>query len=732
MDTKSKSSRRFRIGIIIAVLLLVAAVNVCLFPEVKKKAEASLPQQNSGLEDEVDKGSAFALYKGAYVLYTEFLEGQQGQPANRTGFFVPNIAQMGNVSVFGGLESTEEYVEYEYYDYIAEWSDEFEHYRSRVDYYATNGIHSVKNTDSSLENVLHDDFDTEDKQNKLNTEYEYLIVLNFDENGMMSVDVKKTTNLTAESLIKVFLQADRYNEIRQCAKDNGDVFEPVKDFQVVYGIPWDGYILDTVDHYMSGYYLLKQNGAGAMYRISFVLIMLFLVVMSSKKIWKNDDLPDYLPAWRDMEIGLAGFFSCFLLGDLYIDIAFDFPYSTQNGWNDVTAFRALQTYVGVLAIFALMFVSGLMLYPVFTLGVKEYVIRYSLIYQIFPWVKSTWKKFVDEMEHLDFHAKSTKTIIKIVVANFLVLAVLMCMWMFGIIGLIVYSIVLFFLLKRYYNKISTNYEILMKGTSRIADGDLDTVITEDIGVFEPFKEELAKIQNGFKKAVEEEVKSQRLKTELITNVSHDLKTPLTAITTYVALLKKEDITEEERKSYIDTLEKKSLRLKVLIEDLFEVSKATSNNITLDLMDVDVINLMKQVSIEHTDSFEKMGLQVKWNVPGEKVVLKLDNQKTYRIFENLFVNIEKYAMQNSRVYIDVICGDENVTITIKNMSAIELNVRPEELTERFVRGDKSRNTEGSGLGLAIAKSFTEAQKGTLDISVDGDLFKVVITWKLMYT
>ena len=232
-----------------------------------------------------------------------------------------------------------------------------------------------------------------------------------------------------------------------------------------------------------------------------------------------------------------------------------------------------------------------------------------------------------------------------------------------------------------------------------------------------------------RKSLEKVSRSDQLRVDLITNVSHDLKTPLTAITTYIELLKKEDITEEERKSYIETLEKKSLRLKVLIEDLFEVSKATTNNITLNLMDVDVVNLMKQVSVEHADKFEKMGMQLRWNVPEEKVILQLDNQKTYRIFENLFVNIQKYAMPNSRVYIDVEKSETDVTVTMRNMSAVELHTSGDELAERFVRGDASRNTEGSGLGLAIARSFTEAQKGSLHISVDGDLFKVVILWKL---
>lgn len=306
------------------------------------------------------------------------------------------------------------------------------------------------------------------------------------------------------------------------------------------------------------------------------------------------------------------------------------------------------------------------------------------------------------------------------------------MWFFGIGALIVYSIFVFCFIKKYYDRIGRDYQALLRSVSRMADGDLDTEITEDLGIYEPMKVELSRVRDGFKKAVDEEVKSQRMKTDLITNVSHDLKTPLTAITTYVELLKKEDITEEERRSYIETLDKKSQRLKILIEDLFEVSKATSNNIVLHPMEVDVVNLLKQVAVEHTERFAAMGLTLRWDVPEEKVIVVLDNQKTFRIFENLFVNIQKYAMPQSRVYVQVHTSgeapEEFVEITIKNMSATELNFDPEEITERFVRGDTSRGTEGSGLGLAIARSFTEAQGGKLSIEVDGDLFKVVIRLK----
>ena len=163
---------------------------------------------------------------------------------------------------------------------------------------------------------------------------------------------------------------------------------------------------------------------------------------------------------------------------------------------------------------------------------------------------------------------------------------------------------------------------------------------------------------------------------------------------------------------------------MLIEDLFEVSKANSNNIVLNKMELDVVNLIKQVSIEHVvDKMKERGLELKWNVPEEKVLLMLDNQKTYRIFENLFVNVVKYAMQGSRVYLEVRKKASLVEIILKNMSAEEIHISGDEITERFVRGDSSRNTEGSGLGLAIAKSFTEAQGGEFHVEVDGDLFKL---------
>jgi len=207
-----------------------------------------------------------------------------------------------------------------------------------------------------------------------------------------------------------------------------------------------------------------------------------------------------------------------------------------------------------------------------------------------------------------------------------------------------------------------------------------------------------------------------------------LKTPLTAIITYINLLKEKNITEEQRKEYLDTLERKSLRLKVLIEDLFEVSKANSNNVILNIMDVDIMNLVKQVSFEMTDKMEAAGLDVRMNLPEGRITLPLDSQKTYRVYENLFGNVAKYAMRSTRVYIQCLNKDEEISIIIKNISSQEILVSAEELTERFVRGDVARNTEGSGLGLAIAKSFTQLQGGKFNINLDGDLFKVTVSFE----
>ena len=361
----------------------------------------------------------------------------------------------------------------------------------------------------------------------------------------------------------------------------------------------------------------------------------------------------------------------------------------------------------------------------FFCGPMYYMKHRFLGIAIILWIHKKIKQGVYDVLDIDINENLHGSIIKIVLVNFLIVALLCCIWFAGSLGAIIYSIVLYVLLKKFGSKLQKQYQSILNATGQMAEGDLKISLEEELGVFTPLGEELEKVQQGFSKAVAEEAKSQNMKSELITNVSHDLKTPLTAIITYVDLLKNPEITEEERRSYIETLDLKSQRLKVLIEDLFEVSKANSGNVKMNFMDVDIVNLMKEVRVELSDKIEESGLTFRWNLPEEKVILPLDGQRTYRIFENLLNNALKYAMPFTRVYVDIINKESEVLITFKNMSAQELNFDAEHLTERFVRGDSSRNSEGSGLGLAIARSFTELQNGEFQIFVDGDLFKVEI-------
>jgi signal transduction histidine kinase len=368
-----------------------------------------------------------------------------------------------------------------------------------------------------------------------------------------------------------------------------------------------------------------------------------------------------------------------------------------------------------------------------------------LLLIILRWIKNQCVKFYERLSRIDLREKRNKTILVVVLVNFAIIAstcsliflfaglwaffdeFVFLMWIFTMLTLVAYSVALYILLYNYSEKLSKQYNSILNATTQMAEGNLKISLEESLGIFQPIGDSLEKVQQGFEKAVVEEAKSQSMKTELITNVSHDLKTPLTAIITYVDLLKKEDITEDERKVYVDTLDKKSQRLKVLIEDLFEVSKAQSGNVQMNFMDVDVVSLMKQVKSEMEDRLEASDLTFRWNLPEEKIMLSLDGKRTYRVFENLISNALKYSMPHSRVYVDVENSKDSVKVIFRNTSAQELDFDPERLTERFVRGDASRKSEGSGLGLAIAKSFVELQNGRFKIEVDGDLFKVILTW-----
>lgn len=744
MAIKLKNNRKTRITLSLIGILAVTIISMCFFPMIGDEAHERLRElyQSEEMRQNVDTGLLEGIYRGCYELYLE-TQASSGQTA--ADFYLEADYQGQSDEKASYVENMQDQVN----TILADINFEFEALRSQIDYCIWQEENEViKNTNKPLEKLFTGI--SSGTEEDLQEYYNAYFLMEFDENGRLTVDPVYTGGTDASILIKTLGQQERENIVwGSLAAEYREVgisstLKHPSNFTIAFGIPANSdYQLTAADDIENaGYWEIlsayRDAGAGLLYAGALALIAGLVLVMTSGKIWKCEIDLHRPGRWYVLEAAVIGIFVSLSMEETFIQSIYSLTGSDTAALGSLleSGMDALPELLDLFAIglsvfgmLGIWYLSVRFLRPVFALGMREYVREYSFLYQIFPYVKKHWSKLREETEHIDFSNKSVKTIVKLVILNFIVLAAVSILWFFGIFALVVYSVVLFILLENYYRKIQFHYKALLRGVSRIAEGDLDAEITEDLGVFEPIKGELGKVRTGFKKAVEDEVRSQRMKTELITNVSHDLKTPLTAITTYVELLKKEDITEEERRSYIEILEKKSLRLKVLVEDLFEVSKATSNNITIEKMDVDVVNLLKQVSVEHTDKFAQMELDVRWNVPDEKVILQLDNQKTYRIFENLFVNIQKYAMPCSRVYIDVQKADGCAEIVIRNMSAAELNVRPEELTERFVRGDASRNTEGSGLGLAIAKSFTEAQGGTFSVDVDGDLFKVIIRWKM---
>jgi signal transduction histidine kinase len=244
--------------------------------------------------------------------------------------------------------------------------------------------------------------------------------------------------------------------------------------------------------------------------------------------------------------------------------------------------------------------------------------------------------------------------------------------------------------------------------------------------FKEHGENLNGISRGLELAVEESVRSERMKAELITNVSHDIKTPLTSVINYIDLLKKEGLDSENATEYLSIIDKHSARLKRLTEDLVEASKASTGNVTINYDNTNINVLINQVAGEFEEKLTEKSLNLVVDVPEAEIVVNADGRHLWRVFDNLMNNICKYSMPNTRVYVSAKEVDGRAEIVFKNISREELNILPSELTERFVRGDRSRNTEGSGLGLSIAKSLVELQGGSFAIYIDGDLFKVSVT------
>ncbi len=273
---------------------------------------------------------------------------------------------------------------------------------------------------------------------------------------------------------------------------------------------------------------------------------------------------------------------------------------------------------------------------------------------------------------------------------------------------------------------------ILEGIHEIRGGNLNYKYhaSDFSGDYMELAEELNGVGEGLSHAVEENVKNERLKTELITNVSHDIKTPLTSIINYIELIKMEGIENGNLKNYVGILEQKSQRLKQLTEDLVEVSRITSGNITLDMQPINMVELICQTGGEFNEIFEDMGLTIITRLPKEPVMILADGSRIWRVIQNLYNNVAKYALKDTRVYVELRENDGVAEFSIKDISAQEIQKMPQDLSERFVRGDESRGTEGSGLGLSIARNLTNMMGGTFEITLDGDLFTASITFPVI--
>lgn len=339
------------------------------------------------------------------------------------------------------------------------------------------------------------------------------------------------------------------------------------------------------------------------------------------------------------------------------------------------------------------------------------------------------KRRFEKLSEVDLSDKTDTVLLKYVLIQMVIVGVIACFWSFGIVLSVLYSVLLFFYIRKKLKKVQKDYQVLLKEAHQLADGRFDEEITQDVGIFNALGEEFKNVRTGFEKAVCEEMKSQNMKTELISNVSHDLKTPLTGIKNYAELLGQNNVSEQDKQVYLENLQHYIDRLNNLIEDLFEVSKVNSGNIELNPVELNVVALIQQAQAETEDLLKQKNLTVILDAPENGIVQALDGDKTYRIFENLFTNIAKYTLPGTRVYVSATAQPEYTEIVFKNISEAQMNFTPEEIVERFVRGDKSRHESGSGIGLAIVKSFTEVQNGTFSIEIDGDLFKAVVRFKV---
>ncbi|MBM6807845.1 sensor histidine kinase [Faecalicoccus pleomorphus] len=461
--------------------------------------------------------------------------------------------------------------------------------------------------------------------------------------------------------------------------------------------------------------------------ISAFIIGVYLFLVSWKTLAKTQLLKTIL-SWKAE-------FNIFFFGTLTILIASICIYIMGVTINDILlpamvryGLPAAGVWVNVIN-FSLFFLS------LFFIGIDIYYVKYSLCSGFVRFLKEdTWigNRIVElyagikDLSNYDLDQKIKNLILKGVLLNTALM--FLCALFWGWLFVLIYGVVSYIFLLHQAQRIVKEYDKLLVRLDRIAQGDFKVDEQYQTSILPSLQEKLDTVQEDFEEAVKERVRSQNLRTELITNVSHDLKTPLTGIKNYLELLNDPQLSTEDKEEYLVRLNQYTDRLSKLIEDLFEVSKANSGNINLETQNVDIVSLVEQVVVENETMLEKKGLSSVIRKPQEPIICLLDGNKTVRIFENLLSNVAKYALENTRVFVTIEKNQDQVDITIQNISKTPLDFDPQDITERFVQADQSRHEEGSGLGLAIVKSFCEIQNGSFTVQLDGDVFKAIVQFK----
>ena len=715
LKSNEKKDNKILTSLIIILILFIASVGMFkTYPFISKLAKNT----QGNFFDEYD--FATALTELSYVLDYNIEQQSTEESIEPKDIFI-NESNLKYLLGESGISNVED-VYIDFNKSFDRWDSNLKSNYKNLNYFAlskengevkTNIKDEIKVTDDRKIDLSSFDID----------KYRFVAVIDFDENGDVSLsNVKGASEDSLSSYI--------YNYKDNVNGQVNNIIGPIKNMTYVFAVPTELVYSDHLSWNIDNASYYGYESYGTLISASIIaIILLTALIFPYKKVKDFNILKIPFEIWFIIISCDIALWIAVAQGMIRVSYLRELPII-----KDQIVSESMVTTVNIavwFGVFAIAFFGMTVIKSMFKIGFKEYFKSRSIIGRILVWVFRYLNKTINYVTEINLEENNNKYILKLVLINAAILLILSFIWFFEIPFIIIYSIILFIVIRKYVDDISDKYKRLTKVTNEIASGNLDVKIEEDLGVFNPFKDNLEKIQGGFKKAVQEEVKSQRMKTDLISNVSHDLKTPLTAIITYVDLLKDENLSQEKRKQYIEIVDRKSQRLQNLIEDLFEMSKASSGNITLNIEDVDIVSLMKQTLFELDDKIKASSLTFKNNFPEEKVVLQLDSQRTFRIFENIIINATKYAMANSRVYLDIIEREENVEVIMKNMASEEIDFNPNEIVERFVRGDESRNTEGSGLGLAIAKSFVELQGGSFKIEVDGDLFKVIMNFKKNY-